>query len=287
LAHAGNIQRATGARILLVSDSVELVTAAGPIAGELKANFEFLIEVDCGDHRSGVPPASPQLLDVASAFKEASHLSLAGVMTHAGYSYATDKPDELAAIAESERAAAAGSADVLRTGGHDCAIVSVGSTPTVLHAKHLQGVSEARAGVYLFWDLAQVSRNICKLDDIAVSVLATVIGHNKTGKALVLDAGGLALSKDISANSFMPDAKYGYVCDVKTGEHYPGLSVLDVYQEHGMVPVPDESWFGRLPIGSQVRVLPNHTCMTCAAYDAYDVVRGGEIAEHWLRVNGW
>ncbi|MFQ5626587.1 MAG: alanine racemase, partial [Methyloligellaceae bacterium] len=78
LAHAGNIQRATGARILLVSDSVELVKAADSRAGELKANFEFLIEIDCGEHRSGVQPASPQLLDIASAFKDASNLSLAG-----------------------------------------------------------------------------------------------------------------------------------------------------------------------------------------------------------------
>lgn len=287
LTHADKIQRETGARVLLVSDSVDLVKAADTRADELKANFEFLIEIDCGEHRSGVQPASQVLLDVAEALKDASNLSLAGIMTHAGHSYATDKPDEIAAIAESERAAAAASADALREAGHDCTIVSVGSTPTVMHAQHLEGVTEARAGVYLFWDLAQVSHGICALDNIAVTVLASVIGHNRAGGALVLDAGALALSKDISANAFMPDVKYGYVCDVKTGEHFPGLSVQDAYQEHGMVPVPDESWFERLPIGSQVRVMPNHTCMTCAAYEAYDVVRDGEIVETWPRVNGW
>ena len=287
LAHADKIQRETGARVLLVSDSVDLIKAADKRADELKTNFEFLIEVDCGEHRSGVQPASQYLLDVAEALKDASNLSLAGVMTHAGHSYATDKPDEIAAIAESERAAAAASAEALREAGHDCTIVSVGSTPTVMHAKHLEGVTEARAGVYLFWDLAQVSHGICELDDIAVTVLASVIGHNRAGSALVLDAGALALSKDISANTFLPDAKYGYVCDVKTGEHFPGLSVQNAYQEHGMVPVPDGSWFERLPIGSQVRVMPNHTCMTCAAYETYDVVRDGEIVETWPRVNGW
>ena len=287
LAHADKIQRDTGARVLLVSDSVDLIKAADMRAGELKAKFEFLIEVDCGEHRSGVQPTSKDLLDVAAALKDASHLSLAGVMTHAGHSYATQKPDELAAIAEDERAAAANSAEALRTEGHDCAIVSVGSTPTVLHAKHLDGVTEARAGVYLFWDLAQASRGICSLDDIAVTVLASVIGHNRAGGCLVLDAGALALSKDISANAFLPDAKYGYLCDVDTGERLPGLSIRDAYQEHGMVPVPDESWYDRLPIGSQVRVMPNHTCMTCAAYETYDLIQDGEIIETWSRVNGW
>ena len=287
LNHADKIQRETNARILLVTDSAELVKAAGARAGALKANFEFLIEIDCGEHRSGLLPASQELIGVARALKDASNLQLAGVMTHAGHSYSSDKAEEIAAIAESERAAAANSAEALRAAGHDCAIVSAGSTPTILHANHLDGITEARAGVYLFWDLAQVSRNICALDDIAVSVLASVIGHNRAGKSIVLDAGALALSKDISANTFMPDAKYGYVCDAATGKPFPGLSIHDAYQEHGMVPVPDESWFERLPIGAQVRVLPNHTCMTCAAYDAYDVVRGGEIVEQWPRVNGW
>lgn len=287
LAHADKIQRETGAKVLLVADNVGLVREADTRASHLESDFDFLIEIDCGEHRSGVLPASQDVLDVAQALKEASKLDLAGVMTHAGHAYALDKPNELAALAETERAAAVTSAEAIRDAGHECAIVSIGSTPTVLHAEHLDGVTEARAGVYLFWDLAQASRNICALDDIAVTVLASVIGHNRAGKSLVLDAGALALSKDISANAFMPDAGYGYVCDVNTGEPYRGLSIRDAYQEHGMVPVTDESWFECLPIGSQVRVMPNHTCMTCAAYEAYDVVQDGEIIETWPRVNGW
>lgn len=285
--HAAKILRGTGTAVLLVTDSAELVRAADARASELGAGFRFLIEVDCGEHRSGVQPASPELLACAEALRDAENLSLAGVMTHAGHSYGHSKPDAIAAIAETERMAAVSSAGLLRENGHDCDIVSVGSSPTVLHAKHLDGVTEARAGVYLFWDLAQYSRGICALEDIAVTVLATVIGHNRAGKSLVLDAGALALSKDISANTFLPDVKYGYLCDAKTMERMDGLCVGDAYQEHGMVPVPDAAWFDRLPIGSQVRILPNHTCMTCAAYDAYDVVNGDEIIATWPRVNGW
>jgi len=287
LDHADRIRRETGTQVLLVTDSVELVREAGSKAAGLGAEFRFLIEIDCGEHRSGVQPASPELMAVARAIGDASALSLAGVMTHAGHSYACDKPEDIAKLAQAERDAAVSSAKALRDAGHGCDIVSVGSSPTVLHAKSLEGVTEARAGVYLFWDLAQYSRGICGLDDIAVTVLATVIGHNRAGNALVLDAGALALSKDISANGFLPDAHYGYVCDAATMERFEGLSVVNAYQEHGMVPVHDESWFERLPIGSQVRVLPNHTCMTCAAYDAYDVVEGERIVESWPRVNGW
>ncbi len=287
IGHAEKILRETGTSVLLVTDSAELVKAADARAKEQGVAFRFLIEVDCGEHRSGVQPASAELLACADALRNAENLSLAGVMTHAGHSYGQSKPGAIAAIAETERAAAADSARLLRDNGHDCDIVSVGSSPTVLHAKHLDGVTEARAGVYLFWDLAQFSRGICTLENIAVTVLSTVIGHNRAGQSLVLDAGALALSKDISANTFLPDVKYGYLCNPETLERYDGLSIHDAYQEHGMVPVPDETWFERLPIGSQVRILPNHTCMTCAAYDAYDVVKDGEIIDTWPRVNGW
>jgi D-serine deaminase-like pyridoxal phosphate-dependent protein len=287
IGRAAKIQKDTGAQIILVTDSVELVQEADARAREAGAEFAFLLEIDCGEHRSGIQTASDDLQAVAAALNGARNISLAGVLTHAGHSYGYSKPDHIADVAEAERSAAVTSAQTLRDAGHACAIVSVGSTPTVLHAAQLEGVTEVRAGVYLFQDLAQYSKGICRLDDIAVTVLATVIGHNRAGKALVLDAGALALSKDISANAFLPDARYGYVCDALTVEHFNGLSVRDVYQEHGMVPVPDESWFTRLPIGSQVRVMPNHTCITCAAYDAYDVVKNGEIVDQWPRINGW
>jgi D-serine deaminase-like pyridoxal phosphate-dependent protein len=178
-------------------------------------------------------------------------------------------------------------ATAIRSAGLPCDIVSIGSTPTVLYADHLRGVTEVRAGIYMFWDLAQLSRNVCRTEDIAVSVLASVIGHNRAGRSLILDAGALALSKDIGANKYLPDAHYGYVCDVHTLERLGKLSVDVVHQEHGTVAVDDEAWFARLPVGSLVRVLPNHACITCAAYEAFDVVRGEALVARFPRVNGW
>ena len=110
-----------------------------------------------------------------------------------------------------------------------------------------------------------------------MSVLASVIGHSKAGRSLFLDAGALALSKDLGAHKYMPEAGYGLVCDPVTAKPLPGLAVATVHQEHGTVPVDDSAWFERLPVGSLVRVIPNHACITCAAYDAYTVVRGVEV----------
>ncbi|MBJ7438951.1 MAG: alanine racemase [Sphingopyxis sp.] len=290
LSRAHHIQHEHGARLLLVLDSPEAVAVMGEAAAALGARFGILIEVDCGEHRSGTEPASQELVAIARAIEARSpQLDLMGVMTHAGHSYRFDDPAPVRALAEVERYAAVASAEFLRKHGYACPIVSVGSTPTLMFAEHLVGVTEVRAGIYLFGDLSQLSRAVCTQDDIAVSVLAAVIGHQRRGPtpSLILDAGALALSKDDGANRFMPNAGYGLVCDAVTLAPLDALAVATVHQEHGGVPVPDESWFERLPIGSFVRILPGHACLTCAAYTSYAVLRGGKLVEEWPRIGGW
>ncbi len=288
LPRAARLVRDTGATLRLVLDGAGAARALSEAATalDLPAPLSVLLELDCGEHRSGAAPASDELLAAAAALRSPA-LRLDGVMTHAGHSYGVSDPADLRALAERERAAAADSAAALREAGHPCPVVSVGSSPTLAHAEHLRGVTEARAGVYLFWDLAQHSRGLCAPGDIAASVLTTVIGHQRRGPALVLDAGALALSKDLTANRFLPDTHYGWVCDVATGARLGTLAVTDAYQEHGMVPVPDEGWFDRLPVGSLVRVLPNHACLTAAAHTHYHVLEGGRVAGRWERMGGW
>ena len=143
-----------------------------------------------------------------------------------------------------------------------------------------------RPGVFMFNDLDQLAIGSCDRADLAVSVLASVIGHNRHAGHIVLDAGALALSKDVSANDFRPEIGYGEVCGMDLTP-FPGLYVQRVSQEHGVVPVADPADFDRLPIGAKVRVLPNHACITAAAYDRYNVIENGAVIDEWDRVNGW
>lgn len=286
LPHVRRIQDETGARIIVLVDSAEAAkmlvecwpAAASPIA--------CLVEVDCGEHRSGAPLQGDALLAIARIFDAASNVEFLGVMTHAGHSYSSDDPEMVRDIAETERRSAVDAAEIIRAAGIPVGVVSIGSTPTVLLAEHLRGVTEVRCGIYMVWDLAQVSRRMCTLEDIAVSVLSTVIGHNRQTPSVIIDAGALALSKDIGANKFLPDAKFGYVCDMAM-HRLGALSVDVVHQEHGTVHVPDASWLERLPIGSLVRIMPNHACLTCAAYDRYHVLAGDGAVEVWPKINGW
>ena len=285
--HVKRIVDDTGADLLLITDSPAVARAAAAFADAQDCPLKFLIEVDSGEHRGGTTADGDVLLEIAHALSASPRVSIKGVMTHAGHSYAFDEPAGIREVAETERSTAVAAANRLTHAGIPCEIVSVGSTPTFLFGESFEGVTEVRSGVYLFHDLSQFSRHVCGQDDIALSVLATVIGHNRQGGYLVLDAGALALSKDVGANTHLPDARYGYVCDPVTLRRYGDLSVDIVHQEHGSVPVSDDTWFDRLPVGSLVRILPNHACMTAAAYPDYLVVDDGAIADEWPRINGW
>ncbi len=286
-AHAARIMRETGCDLLCITDSLDVARAAAAFAQRNAITLSFLIEIDSGEHRGGLLPGDPAIVALAKEIDAAEGLRLRGVMTHAGHSYGTDDLAEVRRIAGEERDAVVAAANAIRAAGMPCEIVSVGSSPTALHAEHLDGVTEIRAGIYMFWDLSQLSRHICREEEIAASVLASVIGHNVQGGSIILDAGALALSKDITANRFLPEAGYGFVCDAESGERLGDLAVATVHQEHGTVPVREARWFARLPVGSLVRVLPNHACITCAGYDAFNVLRGNAVVDRWERINGW
>jgi D-serine deaminase-like pyridoxal phosphate-dependent protein len=266
-----------GAAVIVLTDDLD---TAGAIAAHPKRP-RTLIEVDTGEARGGVTPDDDLLLAIAERLGP----SLAGVMTHAGHSYAGRSLDDMKRIAEAERAGVVRAAERLRAAGHDVTIVSMGSSPTARHAESLAGVTEVRAGVYMFGDLFQAEIGTHDLDAIALTVLTSVIGR-RPGRLLV-DAGGLALSKDRSTEAAPKDYGFGLALDLAGRRSHGDAIVRRAYQEHGVVEL-DPAHPLDLPIGARLRIAPNHTCMTAAAHDRYHVVDGGdEVVAVWPRVNGW
>lgn len=269
-----------GVTVTLVIDDV---TAAAAMASH-SAAFSVLIELDSGDRRAGVDASNLELLEIGRALKH----KLAGVLTHAGHSYSCRSTQCIRDVAEEERTAVVIAAERLRGAGMRCDVISVGSTPTMTHAERLDGVTEARPGVYMFQDLFQAEIGSCRKEDIALTVLASVIGQNRAENRILLDAGALALSKDRSTQATGHDAGYGEIWDIN-GRRTFGSCVIDrAYQEHGVATSLEPLPFDRLPVGARVRVAPNHACITAAGHDRYFVVDGDiEVVETWDRVNGW
>ena len=274
-----------GAKLRVILDTVEAAHAVRNFADSESVPIEALIEIDSDGQRAGVASDDPILIEIGHKLGS----NLAGVMTHAGGSYGCRTREQFEALAEQERRLTVEAAERLRAAGLRCDVVSVGSTPTLYYARDLSGVTEARAGVYVFGDLVQAELGTCAIDDIAIGVLASVIGHNRHHGRILIDAGFLALSRDRGTADLPVDWGYGAVSDPVTGEVFEDVTVSSTNQEHGIITARSrEIEFDRFPVGSRVRILPNHACATAAAHDHYFVTDGGEqVAAKWDRVNGW
>lgn len=280
--------REHGVDLKIVVDSVEAARAVSASARAAGDRIPVLIEIDVDGHRAGVEVGETAcLLDIACELGNGAEVR--GVMAHAGESYGLGTEKELADAAERERSGVLVAANVLREAGIACPIVSIGSTPTAFSAPCVTGVTEVRAGVFMFFDLFQAGVGVCRTEDIAMSVLTTVIGHQRRKNWTITDAGWMALSADRSTRAQAIDQYFGVVCDID-GVPIDGLVVLKTSQEHGVLaPRPGGAPnLPELPIGTRLRIFPNHACATAAQHDAYRIVDGGrQVVDVWSRFGGW
>ncbi|WP_240790006.1 alanine racemase [Roseomonas sp. HF4] len=271
---------AQGCDVKVITDDIDVAAAIAAHPGPLRA----LVEVDCGEGRGGVAPDSYLLTAIAGRLGA----RCAGIMTHAGHSYAERSTAGMEAVADAEHRGAVLAADRLRAAGLAVEVVSLGSSPTALYGRDMSGITDIRAGVYMFGDLFQAQIGTHGMDDIAVTVLTAVTGRKPDRNAVLVDAGAIALSKDRSTEKAPKDYGFGLVLDLDGKPAFGEAIVARTHQEHGEVrgeaPLP----FDRLPVGALARIAPNHTCLTVAAHDRYHVVNGGrDVVAVWDRVNGW
>jgi D-serine deaminase-like pyridoxal phosphate-dependent protein len=286
-----SIRRRHSCDLRIIVDSVEAARAVASFSREYNHAIPTLIEIDVDGHRSGISPSDTQMIADIGRCLHNNGSNLSGVLAHAGESYFSADRAALETAAELERQGAIKAASALRSSGLPCPVISIGSTPTALGGTNFKGITEVRAGVFMFMDLFMSGVGVCEISDIALSVVATVIGHQKSKGWIIVDAGWMAFSRDRGTSKQRIDQGYGLVCDLD-GEPYPNLIVKDASQEHGIITIRDSSAdeLPDLPIGAKIRILPNHACATAAAYSEYNLVRSEMqkmVFGKWGRFNGW
>ena len=279
--------RRRGVDLSIIIDSREQAAAVAASSRAAGDRIPALIEIDCDDHRAGVAPEDRILVQIGRDLHEGG-AELRGVMTHAGGSYDAIGIAALERTAEEERAGTVAAAKALREAGLPCPVVSVGSTPTAHFARDLTGVTEVRAGVYVFFDLVMAGIGVCSVDDIALSVLTSVIGHQRSKGWILVDAGWMALSRDRGTAKQAADQGYGLACDV-SGTVHQDLIMIEANQEHGILALRPGSIAAlpELPVGTLLRILPNHACATAAQHECYRATNGDLVTAVWPRFSGW
>lgn len=275
----------TGVKLNLLTDNAEAAAFLDEAAGKAGVKLDVFVKIDCGTHRVGVEPHTGEAIDIPRQVSDAKNLNFMGILTHAGHSYDVKTVEEIKAIARHERDVMVEHADKLRSLGIEVPTVSIGSTPTINHIDHLNGIDEVRPGNYIFFDNYQATLGSCSFDDTALTVLAAVVHRDASRRKIVIDAGGIAMSKDRGPVHLDPNCGYGRVLDLEGNP--TSLSLDSLSQEHGVMHAADDAEFNRFKIGDRVRILANHSCMTAAQHSHYNVIENGEVVDRWKIHTGW
>lgn len=270
-------------KLNLLTDDADTVKALDTAASKAGVEFDVFVKIDCGTHRVGVEPETDAAIAIPRLLSDASSLNFAGILTHAGHSYDAKSKDGILEVARHERDSMVELATRIGRKGIAVPTVSIGSTPTMTCVDHLDGIDEIRPGNYIFFDAYQATLGSCGFEDTALTVLAAVI--HKGAKRMVIDAGGIALSKDRGPLGLDPACGYGHVLDIEGNE--TGMRVTGLSQEHGEIEAGDNSMFEKFKVGDRVRILANHSCLTAAQHSHYHIIENGEIVDRWEIHRGW
>ncbi len=233
-------------RLGIVVDNVATVGALDVA----KAPVGVWIKTDCGYGRAGLDPESDEFVALASRIEQADWLTFAGILSHSGNAYHARSPYDARQIGELERSRMAAAAQRLTDRGIQVPAVSTGSTPTMAHVEHLEGVTEVRPGNYALYDYMQVALGSCSTEDVAATVMASVVSSSERRNRCIIDAGALTLSLDRGP---------GHVSSPSYGR---------LYEE-----------YTRGVLRHNARIV--HSCLTVACFDVFHVVQGEQVLDTW------
>lgn len=257
-------------RVPRLSIAVESLEAAGQASTAFAAEgmtLDVLIEVDAGAGRTGVAPADA--VEFANRVAELPALRIVGMMSYAShFAYQKRGPEALAEGAAEEGRVIGAIAATLAEAGHDMTRISGGSTPTAGRYLPGCGLTEIRSGTYCINDRNQVDIGSCTMEQVAVSVLATVVAR-PTPERAIIDAGTKGLDQQVGTTS----AGFGWLPEV------PGALVYKINDEHGFVDMTKAE--RDLRIGEKVRVIPPRAPTCVNLYDWIHPVRGGIVQDLW------
>ncbi|MBD1382027.1 alanine racemase [Metabacillus arenae] len=246
-----NLQRlsrlAEEVQVRVTVDSYITAEGISKVGEALGRKIEVLIEIDGGSHRGGVQPGEAAV-KFALDISKLPGIETIGVFTYVGQIYGFNGEEEVKRETLREANILLDTKEMLRKRGIDVSVTSGGSTLSSFYAEQLKGISESRAGNYIFGDMNSIYHGVHSSDDCALKVCSTVVSVPLPGYATI-DAGSKTLTSDLSVEG----SNYGYV----VGK--PDVKITKLNEEHGYLRYnPEKDSFN---VGDRIEIIPNHSCV--------------------------
>ena len=251
------------ARVQISLDSVEVALGLGALGVASGDPVEVYVEVDTGLHRMGLAPGDATV-ELVSRLNEIEGISIVGLLTHAGHSYAVTSPLERRALVHAEVQDLLSTQRRLGEQGIVVKEISVGSTPSVHEEMRTGGVTEVRPGTYVFNDTTMIRLGVATESTCAAHIIATVISRPSADR-FVVDAGTKCLTSDGVGEP-------GWIQIAGRND----LSMEFVNEEHG-VGLVDPTSDTSLSIGDKLLLIPSHACPVINLFDNAVSARGEQV----------
>ncbi|MBL4954728.1 alanine racemase [Neobacillus sp. YIM B02564] len=243
-------------------DSLPVAEGLSTVGETIGKKIEVLIEIDGGSHRGGVQPGQATL-DFAREIIKLPGIQLVGVFTYVGQIYGCQTEEEIKQETRLEAQILLKAKELLKANGIEVTVTSGGSTVSSFHAEELEGISQSRAGNYIFGDMNAIHVGVYTESDCALKVRSTVISVPLPGYATI-DAGTKTLTSDLSCRG----NTYGLLVS------HPDIQLFKLNEEHGYLSYDPK--LHTLHVGDQVEIIPNHCCVIPNLYDSIYSFRGEE-----------
>jgi D-serine deaminase-like pyridoxal phosphate-dependent protein len=247
--------------------------AAERLSAEAKkrgVTVDVLIDLDVGDHRTGITPGEPALA-LARTIAKLPGLRLRGLQAYSGAASHTAGFEKRRAFSRAALAPAVETRAFLRRAGFDAPLLSGGSTGTYNIDPGEGGLNELQVGSYIFMDVNYRvigGQSGAPYTDFAPSltVLTTVVNTSPAKPdQVVIDAGTKAFSSD---SSDKPEPRDGR-----------GLIYRRFGDEFGALTAAPGA---ALPaLGDRLEFLVPHCDPTVNLYDRLHAMRGEKVEAVW------
>ncbi len=260
----------------LIVDSSAGVVAIAKTAEKHQKQISIFLKIDVGLHRCGLAEDDPSLVELVQKIVQEPALNFLGLLSHAGHTYGAEDADAARKIAQEECEILMRIQKNLESVGIEVSEMSVGSTPGTLASDSYDGITEIRPGNYVFMDRMPLRLKLIELNQIALSVLATVVSQNSD--YFIIDAGSKTLSSDKGAHGMSGMEGFGLAYPINRFEDKDYEMIVEkLSEEHGFVVRKNFD----LEIGAKLRLVPNHACVVANLLDTYTVLKDGQIVDRW------